>query len=145
MATHIQPRKWHTSRTPMKQHNSFSILRDLVGANFTLRKVQHTWRKACAEITKRQDPDLPFFYHTSTHDRFYEGERPSFDQPRQSGRNPREQRPRRSELLSGFVTGRATLPVAGSRSIRMSFHNLPIEVPPPPGTEPHASDHTYSR
>lgn len=123
----------------------FSILRDLVGANFTLKTVQHTWRKVCAEITKRQDPELPFFYHTSAHDRFYEGERPSFSQPDEGGskRNSREKRPRRSELLSGLVSGRATLSVAASRSIRMTFHNLPLQMPPPPTILPQSSDHTY--
>ena len=58
---------------------------DMVGPNFTLKAVQQTWRKVCAEITKRQDPDLPYFYHTSAHDRFYEGERPSFNQPAKGG------------------------------------------------------------
>lgn len=122
----------------------FSILRDMVGSDFTLKQVQHAWRKACVEMTKRLDPNLPYFYHTSSHDRFYEGERPSFDQSAKSTRNPRHQRPRRAELLSGMAHGRATLPVAGSRSVRMRFHNLPIEMPPPPDSAPHSSDHTYA-
>ena len=98
-----------------------------------------------AEITKRQDPDLPYFYHTSAHDRFYEGERPSFNQPAMGGSqgNIREKRPRRAELLSGLVSGRATLPVGASRSIRMTFHNLPIQMPPPPAVQSQSSDHTY--
>ena len=57
----------------------------------------------CAEITKQQDPDFPYFYHTSSQNRLYEGERPSFDQSEQLKRNPREQRPRRSKLISNFV------------------------------------------
>ena len=110
----------------------FSILRNMIGSDFTLKQVQQARRKACAEMTKRLDPALPFFYHTSSHDRFYEGERPNFDEPGISRRNPRAQRPRRSELLSGMVSGCATLPVPGSRLISMQFRNLPIEMPPPP-------------
>lgn len=124
----------------------FSILRGLVGPNFTLKVVQHAWRKVCSEITKRQDPDLPYFYHTSAHDRFYEGERQGFNLPATCGSmgNPRHKRPRRAELLSGLVSGRATLPVGTSRSIRMTFHNLPTQMPPPPGVQSHCSDHTYN-
>lgn len=48
-----------------------------------------------------------------------------------------------TELLSSFVTRWTTLPVAGSPSIRMTFHNLPLQMPPPPGTEPHISDNMY--
>lgn len=117
----------------------------MIGQDFTLKQVQHAWRKSCAEMTKRLDPHLPFYYYTSSHDRFYEGERPSFDEPGVSRRNPREQRPRRSELVSTMVSGRATLPVPGSKSIRMQFHNLPIEMPPPPGTEPSTADHNYAK
>ena len=39
------------------------------------------WRKSCEELIKRMDPDLPYYYHTSTHDRIYEGELPKFDEP----------------------------------------------------------------
>ena len=39
------------------------------------------WRKSCEELIKRMDPDLPYYYHTSTHNRFYEGELPKFDEP----------------------------------------------------------------
>ena len=62
----------HEAAPQMMWSVFFSILRDLVGNNFTLKNVQHTWRKACLEMTKRQDPDLPFYYYTSVHDRFYE-------------------------------------------------------------------------
>lgn len=116
----------------------------MIGSDFTLKQVQQAWRKACVEMTKRLDPALPYFYHTSSHDRFYEGERPNFDDPGKSTRNPRKQRPRRIELLSGMASGRATLPVPGSRSVRMQFHNLPVALPPPPGIAPHVADHTYA-
>ena len=52
------------------------------------------------EFSKRLDPSLPFFYHTSSHDRFYEGERPSFDVSAKSKRNPRNQRIRSVEVVT---------------------------------------------
>ena len=94
------------------------------------------------EMTKRLDPALPYFYHTSSHDRFYKSEQPSFDNPGKSTRNPRKQCPRQIELLSGMASGRAMLPVPGSRCIRMQFHNLLVALPPPPGIAPHGADHT---
>lgn len=123
----------------------FSILRDMVGQHFTVRQVRYNWRKACCEFSKRLDPELPFYYYTSSHDRFYEGERPSFDVPGQSKRNPRKQRVRRREQLSHLVYGRATLAKPGARSTRMEHHNLPIELPPPPGTSRPLTEHSYAR
>ena len=58
----------------------FSIMRDLTGKHFTLREVRYTWRKSCIEFAKRLDPDIGFYYFSSSHDRFYEGERPHFDE-----------------------------------------------------------------
>ena len=120
----------------------FSILRDMIGSDFTLKQVQQAWRKACVEMTKRLDPAFPNFYHTSSHDRFYEGEWPNFDDPGKSTRNPRKC-PHRIELLPGMASSHASLPAPGSRSVRMQFHNLPVALPPPPGTAPHVADHTY--
>jgi len=115
----------------------FSVLRDTVGSDFSLKRVRHAWKHACLEFTKRTDPKLPFYYYTSAHDRFHEGPRPHFDVP--SRKKPH--RVRRSELLAGQAPGRTTLPVPGSRSLRMTYHNVPISIPPLPGQ---VSDHTYS-
>lgn len=51
-------------------------------------------RKVCIEFAKCLDPDLDFYYFTSTHDRFYEGECLDFDQ-----KWVRSTRVRRSKLL----------------------------------------------
>ena len=119
----------------------FSIMRDLIGKHFTLRHVRYTWRKICSEFSKRLDPDLGFYYFTSSHDRFYEGERPSFDTA--ATKKQRTSRSRRRELPGHLMFGRATLPQPSqpsSRSTRMTFHNIP---PPVPGTSAHVSDHSY--
>ena len=59
----------------------FSMMRDLLGSSFRLTTVMQEWRKICIEFDKRLDPQLPFYYYTSDHDRYYEGERPSFNIP----------------------------------------------------------------
>lgn len=59
----------------------FSVMRDVVSKDSTLKQVKYAWRKVCAEYTKRIDPDLLYFYFTSHHDRFYKGERPGFNVP----------------------------------------------------------------
>ena len=59
----------------------FSVIRDMVGTNFTVKQAQTTWRKGCIELEKRIADSLPFYYFTSSHDRFYEVNRPSFDKP----------------------------------------------------------------
>ena len=122
----------------------FSIMRDLAGKHFTLRTWKYNWRKVCLELSKRLDPDLGFFYHTSSHDRFYEGDRPSFDKGGTSSRNPWNRRVRRRELLSDMVFGRATLSEPGATSLRLQFHNVPVELPPPPSSVNPLNDHTYA-
>jgi hypothetical protein len=55
----------------------FSTMRDAVGKNFTLKQVKPEMRKICKEFAKRQDSQLHFFYFTSAHGQFSEGERPN--------------------------------------------------------------------
>ena len=107
----------------------FSIMRDSIGKNFTTKQVKVGFRKACSEFTKRMDPDLPFFYHTSSHTRFYEGPLPDFSEaPKQQ----KKKRVPRREQPTAFAPRCATMPVRGSLAVRAKFHNVPIELPPPP-------------
>ena len=122
----------------------FSIMRDMVGSHFTLQSVKYNWRKVCNEFYKRLDPALPFFYYTSTHDRFYEGDRPAFDEVRgKSKSNPRTQRARVVEQLT-YMQGRVTLPRPGERSTRSTFHNKPVDQPPPPSQFNPLYEHNYA-
>ena len=123
----------------------FSMLRDLTGKHFTLRQATNNWRKVCIEFNKRLDPDLPFYYHTSSHDRFYEGVRPSFDLPgkAKSKSNPRKQKVNTKELFSQLTFGRVTLPTPGETSIGSKFHNVPTDMVPPPSRVNPLSDHNY--
>ena len=59
----------------------FSVLRDAVGKNFTLKMVKNEMRKVYIEYNKRQDTNLLYYYHTSSHDRYFEGDRPEFCEP----------------------------------------------------------------
>lgn len=125
----------------------FSVMRDTVGKHFTYKDVQYAWRKVCIEFSKRLNPHLPYYYHTASHDHFYEGLRPEFSLSKfnVSKRNPRHQRVRQYEQTSSVVTGRASLPTPGARSIRLSYHNIPIEQPPLPTQAYHPSlEHSYS-
>ena len=124
----------------------FSTMRDAVGKNFTLKQVKPEMRKICKEFAKRQDSKLPFFYFTSAHGRFSEGERPNFNRGKEGKRNPRQMHPRRRELAGGLAPSRVTLAVHGSVSKRMQFHNIPVNLPPPPGTPAiHSFEHSYSK
>ena len=94
-----------------------------------------------AEFVKRVDPDLPFFYHTS-HTRFYEGPLPNFDLPPKKA--PKKKRVPRREQPAAFGPRRATMPVRGSLSVRPQFHNVPLELPPPPHSSVVLFEHSYA-
>lgn len=121
----------------------FSVLRDSIGHNFTTKEVKYDFRKICLEFTKRLDPDLPFYYYTSTHSRYYEGPLPTFDIISQKKRRKNKRAPRR-EQPAAFAPRRATMPVRGSLAVRPQFHNVPVELPPPPSCPVHIGEHSYA-
>ena len=89
------------------------------------------------------DPTLPFYYSTSAHQRFYEGEMPAFDESTQKKKRP-QCVPRRE--LVGSTGRRVTLPVRGSLSVRAEFHNVPVSLPPlpnAPATTRIMQEHSY--
>jgi len=75
----------------------FSLMRDTIRQNFTTKQVKFGIQKVCNEFIKRLDPDLPFFYNTSSHTSFNEGPLPHFnDTPvtkRKIKRVPRREQP----------------------------------------------------
>ena len=125
----------------------FSLTRNMIGSHFTVRDVQFGWRKLCNEFAKRLDKELPFYYYTSRHERFYEGERPGFDVYQKSRSNPRHQEVRWREQPGNLVSGRATLVQSGAKSIRRQFHNIPVALPPPPAisSQRHTTEHSYAK
>ena len=58
----------------------FSMMRDAFGQSFTAKQVQYGFRNVTLEFVKRLNPDLPFYYHTSSHTRYSEGPLPDFNQ-----------------------------------------------------------------
>ena len=123
----------------------FSVMRDMVGMNFTVKQAQIAWRKVCIEFQKRIDDTLPFYYFTSSHDRFYEVSRPSFDKPPKRKKDSRRL-PRSEQVIpASLSSGRATLPVRGTLTIRPRFHKGPVHVPPPSTSLIHTVEHSYSR
>lgn len=121
----------------------FFITRDQIGLNFTLKQVQFAWRKLCVEFQKRISPDLPFYYYTSSHDRFYEGTRPSFNEPAKEQKNKRLPRGEQVHAAS-LSSGRATLPVKGTLMVRPKFHKHPVNIPPPSHIPAHVAEHSYT-
>ena len=109
----------------------FQCLADTIGRNFTTKQVRFGFRKACVEFKKKRlDPDLPFYYHTSSHSRFYEGPLPDFNVSNLKKKRKFQTAPH--EQPAAFAPRRATMPVRGSLSVRPQFHNLPLELPPIP-------------
>ena len=89
------------------------------------------------------DPELPFYYHTSTHQRFYEGDMPLFSEAPKKAR--KQKRAPRRELV-GSIGRRVSFPVRGSLSVRTEFHNVPVSLPPLPdvcSSARVASEHSY--
>ena len=80
------------------------------------------------------------FYSTSSHSRFYEGEMLDFNA--KPNITPREKHLPQCKPLG--TNNRVTLSVRSSASIRTKFHNLSIDLPPPPGQHNHLADgHSY--
>ena len=90
--------------------------------------------KICIEYSKRIDKDHPFHYYTSKHNGFFEGERPTFNKYIKPKQNPRQQQLRTVEQPGVFAAGRTTMIKTGEKSTRRQFHQVPVELPPPPET-----------
>ena len=90
VVTNIEGREWHRrdcaskNRPPEHPRASstddmeyfFSLMRDSIGQNFTIKEAKLGIRKFVGEFSKRE---LPFYYHTSSHTRYYECPHPDFD------------------------------------------------------------------
>ena len=120
----------------------FSVMRDHIGLNFTLKQVQFAWRKICLEYQKRINDDLPFYYFTSSHDRFYEGPRSSFNMSPKKKKTKRLPKAEQIQATS-LISGRASFPVRGTLTTRPKFHKQPVSVPPPSTASVHIVEHSY--
>jgi hypothetical protein len=112
-------------------------VRDRLGAagqEIDLKALGSCWRLICNEFSKRIDDSLPFYYWSSQHSRFREGEERSFD-ILPEGSVPRLQHlpVSRRESVGQFVAARSHLPARGSLTIRSKFHKGVSDLPPPPG------------
>lgn len=91
------------------------------------------------DFQKRISVDLLFYYFTSAHDRFYEGPHPSFDEPTRE----KNKRVPWGEQTTSLTSGRATLPVRGTLTVRPKFHKQAVSIPPP-STQIHSHEHSYA-
>jgi hypothetical protein len=76
----------------------FNMMRDTIGQNSTVKQVKYGFRNVHLKFMKRLDPNLPYYYHTSSHTHFSEGKLPDFSQAskvkkRKSRRLPRREQP----------------------------------------------------
>ena len=126
------------------QFGNVEISQCLAGHNWLQlhnQVVRFGFWKASVEFKKQLDPDLPFYYHTSSHSHFYEGPLPDF-----SMSSPKKKwnfRTAPHEQLAAFASWCATMPVQGSLSVRPQFNNLPLELPPIPTDQIHVVEHSY--
>lgn len=94
------------------------------------------------EFRKKIDPDLPFYYYTSAHDRYYEDVMPDFStkppKPKKSTRVPQR------ELIGQNVGRLATIAVRGKGSMRATFHKQPIDLPPVCPQQQLQVEHSYA-
>ena len=156
--TNIEGREWrrrHTSeRGGEAEHPRastsddveclFSMARDAFGQNFTTKVFKYGFRKVCTEFSKRLDPELPYYYHTSTHTRYSEGPLPEFSQLQRKQKRKHQRPPRREQPAAAFAGRRATLPVHGNLAVRAQFHNRPLDLPPPPNVLINIAEHSYT-
>lgn len=134
LVANIETREWRRTQPGPPEHPRastsddvecfFSIMRDQIGLNFTIKQVQYAWRKICVEFQKRISPDLSFYYYTAAHDRFYEGLCPCFSVEAKKTTSKRLQR-REQVHAASLSSGRASLPVRGTLTVRPKFHKHP--------------------
>ena len=103
-------------------------------------KVYFGWRKVTEEFVKRMDPELPYYYHTTKHGWYYEDLMPDFSV---KPNKVKKTKLPRYELLGS--NERISFSVRGDTSIRAKFHNVPVNLPPPPNTlNPCIHEHSYA-
>ena len=138
LITNTEGREWHRRKvidsTRKPEHPKapttnnveclFSLVRDSIGQNFTTKQIGFNIHKVYTEFTKGLDPDLPFFYHTTALTQHREGPLPNFNtpllKPPKKKRVPRREQP-----------------------VRPCFHNVPLDLSPPPGEFSHLINHSY--
>ena len=106
---------------------SHKLIQFCLSSVFTLYAICAVWlEKLTNELTKWLNPDLPSYYYTSAHSRFYEGVLPDFSVQAIKPRKPRCAP--QHELLG--ASQRVTTAVRGAGSMQATFHNVPVDVPP---------------
>lgn len=101
------------------------------------------WRKICVEFRKKVDPDLPFYYHTTCHDRFYVDIMPNFNDKPSKPKRPARLPTR--ELFGHGANRLATIATRGKGSLRATFHKEPISLPPLHPSQQLQLEHAYSK
>lgn len=108
----------------------FAVNHEMLGDSFDLKTFFDQYPKTLNEFNKRIDPNTPFFYWTSSTERYTLGPLSSFNKP--SGQTERLDRVVLSRRADPgvFETNRASLPQHGRLTVRAQWHRVPECLPP---------------
>ena len=108
-----------------------ALLHEMIGLIFDLKEFYDGFPKIMNEFSKRNDPDLPFYYFTGYQTRYRDFPLPSFNEA-PKGRVSRLDKvvlSRRGDP-GVFVANRASLPQRNQLTVRATFHRAPAPLPP---------------
>ncbi|KAI8517795.1 hypothetical protein Bbelb_038120 [Branchiostoma belcheri] len=115
----------------------FAGLHRHLGNTFTLKELHARWPTEVREFSKRIDPDLPFYYWTSSER--YRGDElyPSFNEAGNKTLRLHRIQSCRREDASIFTSARGFLPVRNRATIRQMIHRPEVPLPEVPNMLPH--------
>ncbi len=111
----------------------FSVLHDMLGDIFDLKKFYETYPKILVEFDKQVSQECGFYYWTGKKERFRDFALDDFNQPSKFGKERLDQVKITRRADPGvFLAERAALPVHNSLTARARFHKAPEQLPEPP-------------
>lgn len=95
------------------------------------------FQRSYLNMTKKCDPDLPFYHYAGVNEQLHSGCLPSFNQPKANGeeRLDRATISRRADP-SVFVANRAVIPQRGQLTVRAAHFRPAENLPPAPPIRP---------
>ena len=119
-------------------------MRDIYWKEFYYKKFKLGMQKVMSEFSEQLDPNLTIYYYTSAHLRYFKCPH-CLDFDKAPAKQQKEKSVPRREQLAAFVPRRATMPVKGSLVVRSKFHNVPLDLPPPPTRPIALYEHSYAQ
>ena len=114
-----------------------------IGQNVTTKEGKFGTCKIIPQFSKCIDPDLPFYYYTPALSQYYEGSHSDFDRP--PVKQPKRKGYQEESDLQLFGPMHVTMPVIRTLAVRSKFHNIPLELAPPPNDPIAFHEHSYAQ